>query len=289
MVPLPGGAADKAGNSYERRWTVLQMLRLLDGSASEIRVEVPGEGGVGAEFRIRRSDGLSEWHQAKRQRTGGPWTVANLIAQEVVQPWWSKLQAGERVVFVTSTGCQELQELTTRSRDAESWPEFFTAFLGRLDSDSESSIYRQFERLRASWGGSQRETYEALQNIQVSIVDDAHIQELTLEKLRGYLEGGPEAVYALLGQLADESVHRTVDAALLYAALAENDIHPRHASNTAAERPAYHSVIRIIMRRTPSLRNRESELGQLRAIATGDPSYELIVGSPWAGKNGFGC
>ena len=51
-MPLAGGPSDKAGNSYERRWTVFAMLDLLDGRATTLRIEVPGEVGVGSEFRL---------------------------------------------------------------------------------------------------------------------------------------------------------------------------------------------------------------------------------------------
>ena len=41
-MPLPGGPSDKAGNSYERRWTVCA-LDLLGGRAQTLRIEVPGD------------------------------------------------------------------------------------------------------------------------------------------------------------------------------------------------------------------------------------------------------
>ena len=40
-MPLPGGPADKFGNRYERWWTVLQLIRIMDGEAESIRIEDP--------------------------------------------------------------------------------------------------------------------------------------------------------------------------------------------------------------------------------------------------------
>lgn len=80
-MPLPGGPSDKAGNSYERRWTVFALLDLLDGRAQTLRIEVPGEDGIGSEFK-RMVDGVAEWHQAKRQRAAGPWTVSALVNEK---------------------------------------------------------------------------------------------------------------------------------------------------------------------------------------------------------------
>ena len=90
-MPLPGGASDKAGNSYERRWTVLAMASLLDGRATSLRIEVPGDEGAGAEFRLDASGGI-EWHQAKRQRSSGSWTVRNMATAGILQSWWQKLE-----------------------------------------------------------------------------------------------------------------------------------------------------------------------------------------------------
>jgi hypothetical protein len=85
-LPLRGGASDKAGNRYERRWIVLALLDVLAGDAEYIRIEYPGDAGHGAEFLLMR-DGVREWHQAKRQRAQGPWTIASLGSAGVLAPW----------------------------------------------------------------------------------------------------------------------------------------------------------------------------------------------------------
>ena len=40
-----------------------------------VRIEVPGDNGAGSEFRLMIG-AVPEWHQAKRQRAAGPWTVS---------------------------------------------------------------------------------------------------------------------------------------------------------------------------------------------------------------------
>lgn len=66
-MPLSGGAADKYGNRYEGRWTVRCFIEMLEGQASKIRLEPPGELGDGAEFILHRPP-YREYHQVKRQR-----------------------------------------------------------------------------------------------------------------------------------------------------------------------------------------------------------------------------
>jgi hypothetical protein len=84
-MPLSGGPSDKAGNSYERRWTVWVLIELLAGRAESLRIEVPGAEGAGAEFRPV-VDGQAQWHQVKRQRAAGPWTVNALVNDGVLGP-----------------------------------------------------------------------------------------------------------------------------------------------------------------------------------------------------------
>lgn len=86
--------------SFERRWTVVMLADLLLGHSQSLRIEVPGKQGEGAEFRLL-AHGVPEWHQAKRQRGGGPWTIANMATEGILGPWWPKIQAGGRCVFVS--------------------------------------------------------------------------------------------------------------------------------------------------------------------------------------------
>ncbi len=54
-MPLSGGAADKFGNRFEGRWTVLGLADVLDERADAIRLEPPGEEGSGVEFWLCRA------------------------------------------------------------------------------------------------------------------------------------------------------------------------------------------------------------------------------------------
>ncbi len=101
-MPLVGGPSDKAGNSYERRWTVFALIDVLDGRAESLRIEIPGYDGAGSEFRLMVG-AMPEWHQAKRQRAAGPWSLSALVSEGVVQPWRGNLARGERCVFVSTT------------------------------------------------------------------------------------------------------------------------------------------------------------------------------------------
>ncbi|NJN62145.1 MAG: hypothetical protein HC795_11980 [Coleofasciculaceae cyanobacterium RL_1_1] len=75
-MPLAGGASDKLGNRYEGRWTVRQIIDVLEEKADSIQLEKPGEDAF--EFIVSR-DGRKECHQVKRQNSKGVgWTLSAL-------------------------------------------------------------------------------------------------------------------------------------------------------------------------------------------------------------------
>ena len=229
-MPLAGGPSDKAGNSYERRWTVFAMLDLLDGRATTLRIEVPGEVGVGSEFRLMVG-GRPEWHQVKRQRSGGPWTVTALISEQVLQPWQANLSRGEVCVFVSSTGAADLLEIAERSRSADSWDEFEREFLAT------NAVRKNFDRLLAAWSdlGGDAACLDGLRRIQVRLVGESELTSWINDRLRAQTTGAaPETVAAVLAQLADDSVHRELSAADVWKHLASHGVTPRDLSRDAA-------------------------------------------------------
>lgn len=218
-MPLPGGPSDKAGNSYERRWTVFALINLLGGQASTLRIEVPGEDGVGSEFRLM-VEGVAEWHQAKRQRAAGPWTVNALITEGVLPPWQANLRRGACCVFVASTGADELRELADRARKAESWDEFDKEFLAAKD------VRTGFERLERAWKDlSKEDVYLALRRVRVRAIGESELADWINDRLRALVTGAePATIAAVLAQFADDSVHRELSAADVWAHLAEHGV-----------------------------------------------------------------
>lgn len=276
-MPLPGGPSDKAGNSYERRWTVFALLDLLRSRAASLRIEVPGRAGVGSEFRLT-VDGVAEWHQAKRQRSRGPWTIANMSSEGILQPWWDKIQQGGRCAFVTSSGCEELAELVERAASAVSWEEFDQEFLAAQDQRS------RFQLLRKTWGGAAPEAvYRALGQVKVYLIGESELAQWIEDRLAVLVDGDPATASAVLAQLADDSCHRELTTEAVWSRLAQHRLRPAMGGTDTRE-PAYRSVLRDLIGRTPALIGRDAELDAIRAFATGSPGYRWLVGSPWAGK-----
>jgi hypothetical protein len=199
-MPLPGGPSDKIGNRYERRWTVRALIDLLQGTATSVRVEVPGPEGTATEFRRTDNDGHT-WHQAKRQNTAGSWTIATLTGPGVIDAMWTKGSVGERFTFVSSIGVTFLTELTERAGQARDYDDFNTNF---INDDGHKNA---FQKLRDQWKATSEQAYNALLLIKIVVIDEESLQTWNVDALRPWVDN-PEGAADILGQLVDESVHK---------------------------------------------------------------------------------
>ncbi|MBE8523541.1 hypothetical protein ILP97_39665 [Amycolatopsis sp. H6(2020)] len=219
-MPLAGGAADKLGNGYERRFAVLAMIDILMGRADTLRVEVPGDEGAGAEFRLRKS-ASSFWTQTKRQRSGGTWTVSAILKENFLQDWLPKLRAGDFCTFASITSADELRQLSDGARDAIDSEEYTDEFL-------KSGRQAKFDAIKRAWGNIETtEAHSLLRRIDVVTVDDKLLDQIIDTSLMILVTGNLKATRRILLQYADEIIHREVDADVIWSFLQENGVHQR--------------------------------------------------------------
>lgn len=216
-LPMPGGAANKAGNRYERLWTALMLLDVLAGDADSLQIEVPGEAGRGAEFLLTRGSTL-EWHQVKRQENRGSWTIQRLETAGVLAPWRPKLQHGDRCVFVSATSAQELAELAERASHTESWAQFHEHFM------APKSQRKPFDRLCRAWEVTGEAAYEALKNISLSVISENELGRRLQERLATLVEEPMSVAAAVLAKIVDDSPHLRLTALDVWERLAAEGV-----------------------------------------------------------------
>ena len=207
-MPLPGGPSAKAGDRYELLWTVHCMLRVVAGEAESIRLEPLGEEGEGIEFTIDGPSG-TEYHQAKRQRTGrGVWTLTELAKEGVLTHFHQKLDApATETVFVSAHAAHPLDELADRARAAGSWEEFERAFV----SSNEWSSH--FDNLHRRWGSPEKaDSYERLRRVYVRTIDEGSLRGLVHSRLGVLTDGDLANATDVLAQFALKQTHQRLRA-----------------------------------------------------------------------------
>jgi len=122
-MPRPGGESDKLGNQYEAIWTVEVALDVFVGHLVSITIEAFGEEATGVEFHAENLDCTLQFHSVKRQKQGGDWSVYDLCEQDkstsrsILGDLFCKreLYPGAQFRFISSTGANELRELSERA------------------------------------------------------------------------------------------------------------------------------------------------------------------------------
>lgn len=185
-----GGIADKVGNRYEARWTVHQLLGLLDGSIRSITIEALGDGDQGFEFALDRAGGTVEWHQCKRQTSTGNWSVAALASAGVLGAFQNKIGMGQRCLFISSdpsTGLKSLQDKIP----AASTLEPFEESLSEMQTKSWSILQD-----RLDCGG--QDALHFLANSEFRTLDERDLADMLRARISYWFEGDPDTVAARL-------------------------------------------------------------------------------------------
>ncbi len=202
-MTLRGGPADKAGNRYEKWWTVSECIRLLGGDTEAIRIEDPGV--EKAEFVVTAGP-RRELHQAKRSHRNGKWTLSALASDGLLQTIGDALAGNDdRFVFVSGSEAPELAELCEAAKDACSVEKFERFFL------KAKKRKQSFEKLRDRyWKCDGPTAFERLQRIDVHTISEHQLEDKVRLGVRALFLADPGKVLAELRALVEDSVHRTI-------------------------------------------------------------------------------
>jgi hypothetical protein len=194
-MPRPGGMAAKLGDRYEGRWTLLQLLRVLNEEADLIRVEIPGLDAV--EFALVVKDKI-EYHQVRRQRAEGSWTIANL--SEVLAGFKERLANANAVcVFVSMQAADELDELAERAKGATSGEEFAQHLV------TSHKVETTLKRLAKTWEvASLADLWDYLRRIHVEAIREQHLVDDIRRELRLLVAGDPVIAQGVLIDYIDD-------------------------------------------------------------------------------------
>ena len=183
------------------------MVDVLNGDASTIRIEKPGDDG--GEFYLQRGKAREHW-QAKRQVTGQEtWSFKKL--EQVLQFFFEKFRVGESCVFASVADAPEFRMLTENAQAARKAGEDLDQFKAHYLDKKRTA---QFEEIRNMVRAvSEEETLAFLCSITVH-----GGREITLEPEFGFRLGvmfqGPwQNTMAALRDLYLRSTHETLTAA----------------------------------------------------------------------------
>ena len=282
-MTLPGGAADKAGNRYEKQWTVSELIRMLLGHSDAIRIEDLGVEKV--EFVVMIGSNR-ELHQAKRSHTTGKWTLAQLAANRtrLVQAMGEQLDGNnDRFVFVSSSDAPELSELCDAARDAESDDEFEQVFL----KAKARSV--PFDKLRDYWQCDLPTALGRLKRIEIRTISEQQLREKTRWGAQALFLSEPDPLLNELERIVEQSVHKTITRDGLKSQLANAGHRMRRltAPESAADLIRDTTDRYLQGARRPLIQNRlvpRAMAGDLLARLEGSRTDNVLTGKAGVGK-----
>ena len=282
-MTLPGGAADKLGNRYEKWWTMSELVRMLRGETDAIRIETPGIDE--AEF-IAASRRRRELHQAKRSHPNGKWSLAALRNDGLLEEIGRQLRDNDdRFVFVSASHAGELADLCEAARNAESLEEFRKEFLATQERS------RHFEKLLNVWTCDDDAAHAILRRIEVHTIDESELEQKVNWGLQALFLANPNQVSDALRGIVEDSVHRTLTRQNLVEELSRRGYRLRRLTNPqsagAAIRAATDRYLSGARARLIRQRLVPREASQtLLAHVNDTPVGSVLTGRAGSGKTG---
>ncbi|MBC7953112.1 MAG: tetratricopeptide repeat protein [Rhodospirillaceae bacterium] len=181
-MPLPGGAAAKAGISFEAMWTALQMLEVLEGRALSIHLEPPGV--PGAEFVLRTERG-EELHQVKlRGESRGQWSPSELLPIFSDFASFLSQSADRSCELITTSPLGAVGELLVRTSETHAPEDFVRDFVTTPD------LRKAWTFLERVWPGLPVEGVVAnAGRIRHRMIDPLSLAEMAKLRLRSVAPG----------------------------------------------------------------------------------------------------
>ncbi len=299
MSAEPGGIAAKLGITFERRFAIRQVLRLIRGQVSSVQWEPASGDRGGADIDVVSPDGTTEHIQLRRQNRGNAkWSVAALASGGLLEASATLLDQGpsHRFVFVSDDPVPHLKDICDQLTRSSDLPDEFI----RQTCSVPPERKRAFDQLLEGWSldpESPAHRGVAIDRLRrTSFRTENRGQRGTdehRERLDAALTGDPDAAAGLLAGLLDENVHRVLRSQEILDFLATKGVTPRDLERD----PHLPSTVAALQQRFLDAQKeglvaglwlaRPEPQALLDAITSDAPPRLVIVhGEPGAGKSG---
>lgn len=199
-----GGRADKSGNRFEIRWTIYQILEVLDERLDYITLEALGDDERGVDIWIGKKNGFREAQQCKgRNASKEYWDYGTANARGIFTNWKFQLERDDSntVALVSPLAFTLLEDLITRAKNTSNNPQDF--YHNQILSASRE-LKDFFSNFCKSMDIKHEEDADLiicislLKKISYRQIPDSELKELILSKINYLLLGDEEDIYETL-------------------------------------------------------------------------------------------
>ena len=178
-----------------------RVVEMLEGNATRIRLEPPGDAGIGIEFEV--VIGTDTW--GEQTKTGQDrWTINQLRKEKVLRAAKAQVCAGRNYRFIATTDARELSTLAGFANKAESFSDYVEFLTAERRSD--------LAEIAEEWGVSEQDTWRMLKNIDVQHMPMDALRDIVNIKLAVLFLDDPDTVFQVLRGFCDKRMHRSFTA-----------------------------------------------------------------------------
>ncbi|WP_248929839.1 hypothetical protein [Paenibacillus hamazuiensis] len=199
-----GGRADKSGNRFEIRWTIYQILEVLDERLDYIILEALGDDERGVDIWIGKKNGFREAQQCKgRNASKEYWDYGAANARRIFTNWKFQLERDESntVALVSPLAFTLLEDLITRAKNTSNIPQDFYHNQILNASRELKDFFRNFCKsmdIKPEEDADLIKCISILKKISYRQIPDSELKELILSKINFLLLGDEEDIYETL-------------------------------------------------------------------------------------------
>lgn len=227
-----GGRADKLGNTYERRWVIYQMLRVIEEKLVSVELEPIGEDEKGIDIWVTFQDGSCEGQQCKgRNASKEEWDISSLKSRNIIKNWKKQLDRciSNKVSLVSPLSCQMLEDLIKRAKNTNNVPQDFLNYQIKKSSPEFIKFFNGYcseLNLNPEVNMDLCKIINYLSRTSYHQVPDSFQKEIVLDKIQYLFIGDKDNIYKCLENLVTEGeiLGRNITNSYLRGYLRENKV-----------------------------------------------------------------
>lgn len=197
-----GGRADKSGNTYERRWVIYQLLKVIEEELVSVEIEPIGADEEGIDLWITFNNGIREGQQCKgKNASKQEWDISSLKSRNIIKNWKKQLDRNSSylVSLVSPLSSPLLESLIDRAKNtndnskdfleyqisnsSKEFKEFFNGYCSELNMDSSKTDTELCQII------------DYLKRTSFNQVPDSFQREIVLNKIQYLFIGDKNDIY----------------------------------------------------------------------------------------------
>lgn len=219
-----GGRADKAGNRYEIKWVVYQILKVLEEQLYSITLEALGDNEKGVDVWIKYNDEYQEGQQCKgRNGSNDSWTVSSMKAKNIFENWKKHLDRNScyKVSLVSPVTCILLDDLIDRAKNSDGDAEHFYSIQVCKSSKELRKFYEEYMIAMKLDTNNKEDIMRSIDYLRRTVYwqkQDFELKDAILEKIRYlFINDCKEVFDGLVSLIVDGDIlGKEVDGCLLH-------------------------------------------------------------------------